>query len=412
MKTNALASAAEAFGTPLYVYDADAVCERIEMLRDLFSRRFEISYAIKANPALGLMKAIRPTLDRFDASAGSEVLRALEAGMPAELITFSGPAKKAWELRLAAEKGVGELVLESLDEAQELSEIAQKRGVKQACLLRINPVRIPRKFGASMAGTPSQFGVDEEDIEEVIPQLLTLPGIELEGFHIYSGTNCLDAEAIAENFGIFASIFKRAADIAGRDFSRLVFGSGMGIPYHDGEAPLDHEALPALVNPILDELSKHPGLEHAAFILELGRWLVGEHGWLLTRAIREKQSRGKAIVACDAGFNNHLAACGMLGSVFRRNWQFENLSNPEGSSREFTLVGPLCTSIDRLAADVSLPEVRKGDLLAIGQSGAYGLTVSPSRFISHPEPREVMLRGDEMIDITESLHNHPTGSRK
>lgn len=412
MNNALLKSAAQTYGTPLYVYDADGVRDRIDMLRTLFAGRFEISYAIKANPAVGLLKAIRPSLDRFDASAGFEVLRALEAGMPADRITFSGPAKKRWELELAVDREIGELVLESLDEAIELSALAQERGRRQQCVLRINPIRIPRKFGASMAGTPSQFGVDEEDIADVIPRLVALPGIELEGFHIYSGTNCLDAAAIAENFAIFAELFKRAADLAGHQISRLIFGSGMGIPYHDGESSLDHAALPALVAPVLDDLQTHPLLANAQPILELGRWLVGENGWLLTSVVQAKHSRGKDIRACDAGFNNHLAACGMMGSVFRRNWQFDNLDNPEGTVGEYTLVGPLCTSIDRLAVDLEMPEPRKGDVIAIPRSGAYGLTSSPSRFISHPEPREVLASGGELTDISESLHNHPPGGTR
>ena len=412
MTPEQLKSAAETFGTPLYVYDAEGVKERIRTLRDLFAGKFQVSYAIKANPAQGLLNAIRPALDRFDASAGMEVQRALDAGMPADLITFSGPAKKRWELELALDRSVGEVVLESVEEAQELSALAVERGVEQACLLRINPLRIPRKFGASMAGTPSQFGVDEEDLEIAIREILNCPGLKLEGFHIYSGTNCLDASAIAENFEIFVGIFARAADVLGRPVSRLVFGSGMGIPYHDGEEALDHEALPELAVPAFEKIAAHPLLANAQLILELGRWLVGENGWLLTSVVREKHSRGKDLRMCDAGFNNHLAACGMMGSVFRRNWKFENLTNPGGERREYTLVGPLCTSIDRLAADVELPALDIGHVVAIPRSGAYGLTSSPSRFISHPEPREIMWNEGTWADISESLHNHPEGRSK
>lgn len=129
--------------------------------------------------------------------------------------------------------------------------------------------------------------------------------------------------------------------------------------------------------------------------------------------LAEKTSRGKGMRVCDAGFNNHLAACGMMGSVLRRNWVFENLSNPDGLPATYTLAGPLCTSIDRLAADIDLPEVRRGDILAIPNSGAYGLSASPTRFISHPEPREVLMTADGMTDVSESLLNHETaGGRR
>jgi diaminopimelate decarboxylase len=404
-----LLAAARRFGTPLYVYDAGMVVGRIRLLRDLFLGRFDISYAIKANPNLALMRAICPVLDSFDASSFAEVRRAVAAGMPAARLSFSGPAKRPAELAGALRLGVGEVVLESLAEAQEVSGLAVAAGRVQPCLVRLNPVRVPRRFGASMGGSASQFGIDEEDMAATLPRIAALPGLRLEGFHAYSGTNCLHAEAIAENFVIFADLFRTAADLTGIAARRLIFGSGMGIPYLPGEGPLDHAALPDLVLPVLDDLARHPGLANARPVLELGRWLVGPAGWLLTGVVAEKQSRGKAMRLCDAGFNTHLAACGMMGSVLRRNWVFQNLSNPDGPVATYTLAGPLCTSIDRLATDIDLPEVRRGDILAIPQSGAYGLTASPVRFISHPEPREVLMTGTEMQDVSESLLNHPTG---
>lgn len=406
MTAAALLAAAERFGTPLYVYDLDAALARLALLRRLFHDRFAISYAIKANPNPALLRALQPALDLFDASSFAEVLRGIGAGMPAGQISFSGPAKRAAELEGAIALGVGEMVVESLAEAQALSRLAQARGTVQPCLLRINPLHIPRKFGASMAGTASQFGIDEEAIAETLPQIAAFPGLRLDGFHIYSGTNCLDAPAIAENIAIMARIFREAAAIAGITPRRLVFGSGFGVPYLPDEAALDHQALPDLVLPVLDTLQADPALAGARPTLELGRWLVAPAGWLLTRVIGAKTSRGKEIRLCDAGFNNHLAACGMMGSVFRRNWVYQNLSNAGGALGRYTLVGPLCTTIDRLAADLDLPEPRLGDVIAVPQSGAYGLTASPTRFISHPEPREAILRGGQIEEATETLLNH------
>lgn len=395
-----LAAAASEFGTPLYYYDLDAVKTRIAELSVLFGDRFGVSYAIKANPNPALLAAIRPQLSTFDASSFAEVEAALATGMPAARITFSGPAKREAEIRGAIEAGVGELVVESLTEADRASRIATKRGVTQDILVRINPLKVPRKFGASMAGTASQFGIDEEDLARDLPVIRDLPGLNLIGFHIYSGTNCLMPEAIAENFAIFAEIFRAAQEISGIQPRRLVFGSGFGIPYLPDEAPLDHAALPALVNPIVDGLLSLAPFSGARCNLEMGRWLVGPAGWLLTRVISKKHSRGVEIRTCDAGFNAHLAACGMMGSVIRRNWVFENVSNPEGTPGRYMLTGPLCTSIDRLALDIELPEVRIGDVLAIASSGAYGFTASPVRFISHPEPREVVDEAGRLREAT------------
>lgn len=402
MNPTQLLRVATEFGTPLYAYDLTSIVERTRLLRSLFSNRFDVSYAIKANPNAGLLQALRPEIATFDASSFGEVQRALRAGMPAERISFSGPAKRSYEINGAIDLNVGELVIESLPEAVEASRYAQKIGRRQPCLVRINPLKVPRKFGASMAGSASQFGIDEEDIATVLPQIRGLPGLELIGFHIYSGTNCLDPKAIAENFAIFSEIFQTAQAVTGIEIRRLIFGSGFGVPYLPDETPLDHAALPELINPIVDDLLAKPQFTAAQCNLELGRWLVAPFGWMLTSVISEKRSRGSDIRTCDAGFNNHLAACGMMGSVFRRNWVYKNLSNPDGPAENYTLVGPLCTSIDRLAVDVEIPKPRIGDVIAVENSGAYGLTASPVRFISHPEPREVILLDGVYEDVSET----------
>lgn len=404
--TERLLEAAKVFGTPAYFYDLDAICERTETLKSLFGGRFGVSYAIKANPNPALLAALQPHLSTFDASSFAEVHRALAAGMPAAQVTFSGPAKRLPEITGAIDIGVGELVIENLHEARQASAYAVQKAVTQTILVRLNPLEVPRKFGASMGGTSSQFGIDEECMEDDLTVLQSLPGLRLVGFHIYSGTNCLHAEAIAENFAIFAAIFRKAQQITGIRPTRLVFGSGFGVPYLPGEAALDHDALPALINPIMDSLLAEPAFAEAECNLELGRWLVAPFGWLLTTVITEKTSRGRKIRMCDAGFNNHLAACGMMGSVLRRNWMYANLSNPAGDVGIYTLVGPLCTSIDRLALDVELPQTRVGDVIAIASSGAYGLTASPSQFISHPYPIEIVIKNSEMIEATEPLRYH------
>lgn len=400
--------AAAIYGTPLYAYDLDILEHRLGVLSTLFGDRFGISYAIKANPNLAMMRVIMPWLSTFDASSFGEVERAIAVGMAPAHITFSGPAKRPQEIARAIALRIGELVVESVQEAETASAIACGLGAVQDVLVRINPCRVPRGFGASMAATPSQFGVDEEDIGRDLPAIAALPGLRLIGFHIYSGTNSRDPGAIAENFAIFADIFRRAQALTGISPMRLVFGSGFGVPYLPGEAALDHAALPALVNPVIDALRAEPAFAQARCNLELGRWLVAPAGWLLTGVISGKQSRGVAIRTCDAGFNNHLAAAGMMGSVIPRNWVFENITNPDGEVARYTLTGPLCTSIDRLAVNIELPQVRPGDVLAIPMSGAYGLTASPSRFISHPEPAEVVVRGGVITDVTESRLNHWT----
>lgn len=401
-----LAKTASAFGTPLYVYDMDIVRERFDKLHALFGRNFSVSYAVKANPNTELLKRILPNVVTLDVSSYKEVERALDAGCPTGRMTFSGPAKRVPEIEGAVTMRVGELVLESVAEAKIASACAMRLGVVQDVLIRINPKTSPRHFGVNMAGKASQFGIDEEEIEAGIDAIKALPGLNLIGFHIYSGTNSLKAEAIAENYSIFITLFRRCAEYAKIAPRKLIFGSGFGVPYIDGDQPLDVEELAALAMPLIDELKQDPRFVTSACVLEMGRWLVGPAGWLLTGVITEKRSRGVDIRMCDAGFNNHLAACGMMGSVIRRNWKFTNVTNPDAEPAKYNLVGPLCTTIDILASDISLPEVRVNDVLAISNSGAYGITASPTRFISHPEPAELIFDGAEVIDVTESRLNH------
>jgi diaminopimelate decarboxylase len=403
-----LLAAAARFATPAYVYDVDEIRRRAEVLDRSFQHRFGVSYAVKANPNLELLRRILPLVETLDVSSYAEVERALRIGCPPERITFSGPAKRPAEVRGAVARGIGELVLESLAEAELANEAAGALGRRQPVLIRLNPIHAPKKFGVRFSGRASQFGIDEEELEGAIDKVLALRHLELAGFHIYSGTNSLDHEAIVENFAIFVRLFRRAAEHARIAPRKLVFGSGFGVPYGADDRPLDLDAVAAGALPLLDELQRDERFAGARCVLELGRWLVGPAGWLLTSVVAAKHSRGTEIRACDAGFNNHLAACGMMGTVIRRNWRFANLSHPEGEVGRYTLVGPLCTSIDVLASDLPLPEVRVGDVIAVENSGAYGLTASPTRFISHPEPAELLLAGGEMIDATESALNRWT----
>jgi diaminopimelate decarboxylase len=405
-----LLAAAAALGTPLYVYDVDAVRVRLARLREAFGSQFGVSFAIKSNPNLALLRGLAGLVDTFDVSAFAEAERAIAAGCEAGRITFCGPGKRAEEVRRVVRLGIGYLVAESLHEARLADRFAGEFGCRQTVLLRINPATSPRAFGVNMSGKPSQFGIDEEEMEGAIDEVAALPHLDLAGFHVYSGSNSLSADGLAENFGILSDIFRRAAAHWGAKWGgrprKLIFGAGFGVPYLPGDEELDLAALAREVLPGIAALRAEPAFAEARLELELGRWLVGPCGWLLSSIIGAKASRGTEIRICDAGFNNHLAAYGMMGSVIRRNWRIANLSNPGGETGRYTVVGPLCTTIDTLATKLELPVTSIGDVIAVENSGAYGLTSSPTRFISHPEPREALLEGGKLTDVSESLLNH------
>ncbi len=400
----ALAQAAARFGTPCYVYFLDGICERIDAVSAAFDGRFVLSYAVKANPNPTLLERLNERVGAFDVSSIGEVEAVLRAGAGPQRLSFSGPAKREDEIRRAVALGVGEMVCESRWEIELLDSCAADAGRRVPFLVRINPAKAPRHFQVSMAGRATQFGVDEENMDELLSQLDSWKNLDLQGFHIYSGTNCLDVDALVENFTIFAGLFTRFSEKFEIYPRKLIFGSGFGVPYTAKEQELDFAALAPRINRVVDEMRRSPNLSEAVCALELGRYLVGPPGYFLTSVVNEKHSRGTDIRMCDGGFNAHLAACGMLGSVIRRNWRMWKLGGG-GERAGYMLTGPLCTTVDALALKIELPRLSRGDVVAIGCSGAYGLSSSPLRFISHPEPLEIMVEGSgpdaKMADISD-----------
>ena len=390
---SSLAGIAEQFGTPCFVYDLDQIRERARAVRDAFGGRFLLSYAIKCNPNMELLKRMRFVVDLLDISSGGELQRAVSTGWDSGKLSFTGPAKREAELQAAVKQRVGEVIVESTREAERLSQIAQREGGRQAILIRIAPLKVPAGFGSRMGGKPSPFGIDEEEIDLAIEAIVALPGVELRGFHLYAGTQCLIADSVAENIERTADLFQRVCQTHGLRPDKLIFGSGFGIRYHEEDRPLDLAKVAARANPALDRLRKDERFSGTTFVLELGRYLVGEAGIYLTRVVAAKRSRGTEIRMCDGGMNHHLGACGHLGSIIRRNYRmFKVGGSAEGAALEtYDLAGPLCTSIDLLAHNIPLPVLNVGDVLGVHCSGAYGPTASPLHFISHAPPREILL---------------------
>lgn len=405
-----LAEAASRFGTPAYVYLTDAIADRLALLHATFGRWFALSYAMKCNPNPALLAWLEPRVDLIDVSSGGEFDLARTAGWPAARISFTGPAKRDSELENAIGGGIGELVIENLREARAASRIAGAMGRVQDVLIRIAPARVPKGFGDQMAGRPSPFGIDAEMADAEIPVILGLPHLRVIGLHIYSGTQCLKAEAICENWQIFIGVFRDICTAHGLVPQKLVFGSGLGIPYHAGDIGLDLAAVATGMAPLLNAFRAEPRFAQTRLVLELGRYLVGEAGYFVTRVVSVKTSRGSRIAICDGGMNAHLAASGKFGMVLRRNYVMHKVDDGTGEAADnamekVDISGPLCTSIDKLGSGVLLPPLAEGDLIAIHASGAYGPTASPLHFISHPTPYEVLVTSGELTDAT-LIHPH------
>lgn len=394
-----LAGAAERFGTPAYIYLTDAIETRLTELRASLGAWFDVSYAMKCNPNPALLAWLAPRVDLIDVSSGGEFALACAAGWQAQRASFTGPAKRDDELRAVIAGGLGKLVIESPREARAADRIAAELGVVQPVLIRLAPDRVPKGFGDHMAGRPSPFGIDIEDAPVALPQILALPNLHVIGLHIYSGTQCLRPDAIAENWRIYMQIFRETCATHDLMPQKLVFGAGLGIPYHPGDTALSLPQIAADIGPDLTAFRNEPRFSRTKLVLELGRYLVGEAGYFVTRVISTKSSRGSRLAICDGGMNAHLAASGNFGMVLRRNYVIHKIGGGD-EVEKVDISGPLCTSIDKIGGAVLLPPLAEGDLIAIHTSGAYGPTASPLHFISHPTPREILVEGAQARDVT------------
>jgi diaminopimelate decarboxylase len=373
----------EAAGTPLFAYDAGGIRERIALFRRHF-RNVDLHYAIKANPYKPLLAEIVKSVDGLDVASQGEMKLALDCGMPAERISFAGPGKRDEELEAAVSSGVT-VNLESEGEAERALAVAARLGVSPRLAVRVNPDFELRGSGMRMGGGARPFGVDAERVPALVRRLIEA-GAEWRGLHIFAGSQSLDAGALIEAQRRTLALAAHIAAEVGAAPPVVNLGGGFGIPYFHGERPLD-------VAPIGAALAdRPPELADSSLAIELGRWLVGEAGVYLTRVVDRKVSHGKTFLVTDGGMHHQLAASGNFGQVVRRNFPVAVATRFGAPPKEeASVVGCLCTPLDRLADDVMLPRADVGDLIAVFLAGAYGLSASPQAFLGHPPAREILV---------------------
>lgn len=372
-----------AAGTPFYAYDFGIVAARIARLRAALPAGVALHYAIKANPHPLLLAAMAPRVDGLDVASAGELDRAL-AVKPAAAISFAGPGKRDAELQAAIACGAT-INLESESEAERALSIAERVGRAPRLAVRVNPDFELKGSGMKMGGRASPFGVDTAFVPGLVRRLLAA-GAAWQGFHIYAGSQSLDTQAVIDTQAATIALAERLADAAGSVPPLVNLGGGFGIPYFPGDTPIDIEAIGAALGAACAPLTGWH------FAIELGRWLVGEAGVYVARVVDRKWSQGERFLVVDGGLNHHLAATGNFGTVVRRNYPVA-IAERMGDAPEETvsIVGPLCTPLDRLADRVAMPRAEVGDLVVLFASGAYGATASPSMFLGHPPVREVVL---------------------
>jgi diaminopimelate decarboxylase len=379
---------AEAGDTPLFVYDLDVVARRITRFRNAIPALVQLHYAMKANPYQPLLQYVAKQVDGIDVASAGEMRLALAAGMDAEHVSFAGPGKRETELAAAIEAGVT-LNCESEGEAERAIRAGERLGRAPRLAVRVNPDFEIRGSGMRMGGGAKPFGVDAERVPALVAAILAADA-EWRGFHIFVGSQALDADALIEAQRLTVALAGTMAEAIGETPPLVNLGGGFGIPYFGGEQPLDVERVGAALAESLER--RGAALAQSRFAIELGRWLVGECGVYLARIVDRKLSHGKTFLITDGGMHHQLAASGNFGQVVRRNYPVAIASRwGEPAVEEASIVGCLCTPLDRLADDVMTPRAEVGDLVAVFLAGAYGLSASPQAFLGQQPAREMIV---------------------
>ncbi len=379
---------AEAGDTPLFVYSKAALDARIAELRAAMPPSLAIHYAMKANPFAPLLSYMAARVDGFDLASGGELALALAAGVSPDNTSFAGPGKRDRELEFAISKGVT-LNSESEGEVTRALAIAHRLGIIPKIAIRVNPSFDLKGSGMKMGGGAKPFGVDAERVPALV-QAIIAGGANWRGFHIYAGSQALDADAIISMQAQTLALAAELADAAGAAPPKINLGGGFGIPYFPGDQAVDLHAVGGALGKALSALPDI--LKDTKFCIELGRYLVGEAGVYICRVIDRKISHGEVFLVTDGGLHHQLAASGNFGTVIRRNYPAAIAKRFGAAPEEVaSVVGCLCTPLDKLSDNAHLPRADVGDLVAIFCAGAYGASASPAHFLGQGPALELLV---------------------
>lgn len=378
----------QAGSTPLFVYSGERIRQRVADLRAALPAQLAIHYAIKANSYAPVLQLMSELVDGFDVASGGELAMARAAGLDPARISFAGPGKRDVELEAAIAAGAT-LNLESEGEAARAIAIADRLGRTPRLAIRVNPDFDLKGSGMKMGGGAKPFGIDAERVPALVREILA-NGAEWRGLHIFAGSQALDASAIAETQALTIALAARLAAESGVALPHCNLGGGFGIPYFPGDTALDLAAVGQALAKQFDALPSE--LAETQFCIELGRYLVGEAGVYLTCIVDRKVSHGEVFLVTDGGLHHQLAASGNFGTVVRRNYPVAIASRFEAPvEEEASVVGCLCTPLDRLADKAGFPLAEVGDLVAVFCAGAYGASASPAQFLGHGPAEELLV---------------------
>ena len=379
---------ADTFGTPLYVYSGDQIAGRARLFQDAFrDTRHTVCYAVKANSSLAILKMLAAIGCGFDIVSGGELARVVAAAGPdaAQRVVFSGVGKTAPEMDAALAAGILLFNVESEPELDLLASRAAAAGKRARIALRVNPdVSAETHPYISTGLSAHKFGIGIALARAVYARAATMPSIETAGVSVHIGSQIRQVEPFAEALARTLALIRDLRD-DGHDIRYVDAGGGLGIEYgsDDFNAARQVEQYATALKAALGAADLH-------LLLEPGRFLVGQAGALLTRVLYRKQNGDKRFVIVDAGMNDLIRP-----ALYQAHHEIVPVAQRKGVSDETAdIVGPVCESGDFFARARTLPETNEGDLLAILDAGAYGLSLS-SNYNTRVRPAEVLMEGSQ-----------------
>ncbi len=382
---------AEAVGTPVYIYSSATLTRHAEVFRNGLrgAGRVHLTYAIKANPNLAVLRVLAKAGYGADVVSGGELMRALAAGIPAGDIVFSGVGKTRSELKQALAAGLGQFNLELEEEGQVLAAIAHAQGLTANATLRVNPdVDAGTHAKISTGRAENKFGVAVDQAPAIFDRLAALPGLNLRGIATHIGSQLGDLaplEAAYRRMGVLLAELRAR----GHRIDRVDLGGGLGVPYR----PTDVMPSPAEFGAMVARVTGGWDVE---LMFEPGRVIAGNAGVLLTRVIWVKPGTVHPYVIVDAAMND-LARPALYDAYH----EFVAVS-PSGAKMVANIAGPVCESGDTFAMGREIDAVASGDLAVFRTAGAYGATMA-STYNSRALVPEVLVDGDRFAVVADRI---------
>jgi diaminopimelate decarboxylase len=379
-----LRALADKVGTPLYCYSSATLERHYRVFTEAFADVDAlVCYAVKANSNQAVLKTLGDLGAGMDIVSKGELRRALEAGVPAERIVFSGIGKTKAEMAAGLDAGILCFNVESEPEMEALAEVAGSKGLRAPISVRVNPdvdARTHRKIATGKS--ENKFGIPISRAREVYARAARLPALKVVGVDMHIGSQITDLTPFGNATELLAEL---ARDLMreGHELHHMDLGGGLGVPYREDEVPPPD---PAAYAEVVKRATKGLGLK---LVFEIGRMIAGNAGILVTRVLYVKRGEGKTFVIVDAGMNDLIRP-----TLYDAHHDIRPVAESAAGAERIVadVVGPVCESGDYLALGREMPEPKAGDLLAVMTAGAYG-AVQAGTYNTRPLVPEVLVRG-------------------